>query len=58
MGDVLKILFPYHKPEGHEQQGPRPAVVVVVPDTLGAPRFRTLVVIPFTSQLEFTPQAP
>jgi len=59
LGDVLKILFPYHTPEGHEQQGPRPAVVVGVPDTLGEPRFPTLVVIPLTSQLEdWTTKAP
>ena len=52
VGDVLKIYFPAHKPEGHEQEGTRPAIVVGVPDTLGKPRFPVLVVVPLTSQLE------
>ncbi len=49
MGDVVSARFPEHNPQGHEQEGFRPAVVVGVPNALGAPRFPTLLLAPLTS---------
>ena len=49
VGDVVFALFPVHDPAGREQEGRRPAVVVGVPDLLGAPRFGVLIVVPLTT---------
>lgn len=48
-GDVISALFPIHVPGGREQQGYRPAVIVGIPERLGAPRFEVLVVVPMTT---------
>jgi mRNA interferase MazF len=49
VGDVVSADFPEHNPQGHEQESVRPAVVVGVPETLGASRFPTLLLAPLTS---------
>lgn len=49
VGDIVSADFPEHNPREHEQEGPRPAVVVGVPETLGASRFPTLLLAPLTS---------
>lgn len=49
IGDVLRVQFPAQRPPGHEQIGTRPAVVVGIPDRVGAPRFPSLMVVPFTT---------
>lgn len=50
IGDVLRVQFPAQRPPGHEQIGTRPAVVVGIPDRVGAPRFPSLMVVPFTEK--------
>ena len=42
--DVLLIALPQNLPPGHEQQGPRPAIVVGLPHQLGKPRYPMLLV--------------
>jgi len=49
LGDVVTAVFPSRDPQGHEQEGLRPAVVVALPDRLGPGRFPLLVLVPFTS---------
>ncbi len=49
LGDVVTAAFPTRDPQGHEQEGLRPAVVVALPDRLGPGRFPLLVLVPFTS---------
>ncbi len=49
VGDVVSADFPEHNPQGHEQEGPRPAVVVGVSDAVGTSRFPTLLLAPLTS---------
>ena len=49
IGDVVFALFPGHDPAGHEQEGYRPAVVVGLPERLGAPRFGVLLCVPMTT---------
>jgi mRNA interferase MazF len=47
VGDVVMALFPDHDPQGHEQQGMRPAVVLALP---AVPlRFPTLILAPMTT---------
>jgi mRNA interferase MazF len=48
-GDIVTARFPEHRPPGHEQEGPRPAVVVGLPDRLGQPRFPTILLVPLTT---------
>lgn len=48
VGDVVLAVFPQHIPPGHEQEGPRPAVVVGLPDALGLVRFPLIVIVPLT----------
>lgn len=38
-GDIVLGRFPEHLSPGHEQGGPRPALVVGLPGRLGIPRF-------------------
>jgi mRNA interferase MazF len=45
-GDVLLVAFPEHDPQGHEQEGMRPALVLASPT--GA-RFPVLLVAPMTT---------
>lgn len=49
LGDVVTARFPVHNPHGHEQEGYRPAVVVGLPERLGPPRFKTVLVAPLTT---------
>lgn len=49
LGDVVTARFPAQNPQGHEQEGYRPAVVVGLPETLGRPRFSMVLVVPLTS---------
>lgn len=49
VGDIVTALFPAHDPEGHEQQGYRPAVVVGIPAVLGSPRFPAVILAPLTT---------
>lgn len=49
VGDVVSALFPTHVPGGREQQGFRPAVVVGVPERIGAMRFEVIMVVPMTT---------
>lgn len=48
---VVIVEFPESTPEGHEQTGERPAVVVGVPDLLAQPRYGGLLVVPCSSKL-------
>lgn len=48
IGDVVTVLLPERSPQGHEQEGKRPAVVVGIPDKLGTARFPVLVIVPFS----------
>jgi len=49
---VLSVNFPVTAPQGNEQIGNRPAVVVGVPNFVAQRRFRGLIVVPFTSQVQ------
>lgn len=49
VGDVLKVELPEHTPQGIEQEGYRPAVVIAVPEVTGPLRFPALVIVPLTS---------
>ena len=49
LGDLIAASIPKRVPQGHEQEGPRPAIVVGLPDRLGPGRFPVVVVVPFTS---------
>lgn len=48
-GDVVTVRFPQQNPQGREQEGYRPAIVVGFPIRLGVPRFQLIVVIPMTT---------
>ncbi|MEH2218790.1 MAG: type II toxin-antitoxin system PemK/MazF family toxin [Nostoc sp.] len=48
-GDVVTARFPQQNPQGREQEGYRPAIVVGFPNRLGIPRFSLIVVIPMTT---------
>jgi mRNA interferase MazF len=48
-GDIVTAIFPEQMPQGREQQGYRPAIVVAIPDLLDIPRFPLVVVIPLTT---------
>ena len=48
-GDVVTVAFPKQSPQGREQEGYRPAIIVGVPERLGIPRFRLVVVVPMTT---------
>ena len=47
---VLVVDFPSQNPEGREQQGKRPAVVVALPNVTGTVRFLLILVVPLTAQ--------
>lgn len=49
VGDVVTASFPLHDPQGREQEGVRPAVVVGVPEKAGWPRFPVVILAPLTS---------
>ncbi|MHC5761592.1 type II toxin-antitoxin system PemK/MazF family toxin [Nostoc sp.] len=48
-GDVVTARFLQQNPQGREQEGYRPAIVVGFPNRLGIPRFSLIVVIPMTT---------
>jgi mRNA interferase MazF len=48
-GDIISAKFPQRNPQGHEQEGYRPAIVVGLPTTLGVPRFEVVIVVPITT---------
>ena len=50
-GDLLTVALPRHVPPGHEQHGPRPVIVIGLPERLGTPRFPMLLVVPITTQI-------
>jgi mRNA interferase MazF len=47
--DVITALFPSHRPQAHEQEGYRPAIVLGVPSKLGTPRYDMVLVVPLTT---------
>jgi mRNA interferase MazF len=49
LGAVFVANFPEHDPNGREQEGPRPAVVVGLPTNAGRPRFPVLLLAPVTT---------
>lgn len=49
LGSVFLTHFPTHDPGGHEQEGPRPAVVVGLPSRAGRPRYPVLWLSPVTT---------
>lgn len=48
-GDVVTARFPEQNPQGREQQGIRPAIVVGFPARLGVLRFDLVIVVPLTT---------
>jgi mRNA interferase MazF len=48
-GDIVTARFPQQNPQGREQEGYRPAIVVGFPSRLGIPRFELIVLIPMTT---------
>ena len=51
-GDVLIASLPERNPQGHEQEGKRPVVVVGLPGRLGIQRFPIISIIPFTDLID------
>ncbi len=49
LGDVVTARFPAQDPQGREQEGLRPAVIVGLPKLLGRPRFDLVFVVPLTT---------
>lgn len=49
IGDIVTVRFPMQNPQGREQEGYRPAIVVGFPSRLGIPRFRLAIVVPLTT---------
>lgn len=49
LGDIITALFPAHNPQGREQEGYRPAVVVGLPERVGIPRYDMVIVVPLTT---------
>lgn len=47
-GDVVLVALPNSRPQGREQQGLRPAIVVGIPP--GETRYLVVVVVPLTTQ--------
>ena len=49
IGDIVTARFPEQKPQGREQEGYRPAIVVGFPNFLGTPRFPVIIVVSMTT---------
>jgi mRNA interferase MazF len=49
IGDVVIARFPTQNPQGREQEGIRPALIIGIPQKLGTPRFPLIIVVPMTS---------
>ena len=45
----MTARFPAQDPQGREQEGYRPAVIVGLPELLGRPRFNMVLVVPLTT---------
>lgn len=43
-GDIVTVAFPEQIPQAREQEGYRPAIIVGMPERLGIPRFRLVIV--------------
>ena len=48
-GDLVTARFPRHDPDGHEQEGFRPAIIVSTPWRRGPVRFRLVALVPLTT---------
>ena len=49
IGDIVTARFPEQKPQGREQEGYRPAIIVGFPNLLGTLRFSVIIVVPMTT---------
>jgi mRNA interferase MazF len=49
VGDIVTTRFPEQMPQGREQEGYRPAIIVGFPNLLGIARFQVIVVVPMTT---------
>jgi len=49
LGAVFVVNFLEHDPSGHEQEGPRPDVLVGLSTSAGQPRFPVLMLAPVTT---------
>lgn len=49
IGDIVTARFPEQKPQGREQEGYRPAIIVGFPNLLGTLRFPVIIVVPMTT---------
>lgn len=49
IADIITARFPEQKPQGREQEGYRPAIVVGVPNFIGQLRFQVIIVVPMTT---------
>ena len=47
---VVLANFPAQIPPGREQENPRPAVIVALPNVTGITRFSLVIVVPLTTQ--------
>ena len=47
--DIVIVRFPSQNPQGREQEGIRPALIVGLPQTLGNPRFALIFIAPLTT---------
>ncbi|NJO75721.1 MAG: type II toxin-antitoxin system PemK/MazF family toxin [Leptolyngbyaceae cyanobacterium RM1_406_9] len=48
-GDVVLVSLPSHQPQGREQEGKRPTVIVGIPQ--GKLRYPVILVVPLTTQM-------
>ena len=49
LGDVLVVALGRHVPGGPEHEGTRPVIVVGIPENVGTPRFRAIVIVQLTT---------
>jgi mRNA interferase MazF len=49
VGDLVIARFPSQNPQGREQEGSRPALIVGFPQRIGIPRFPLALVAPLTT---------
>jgi mRNA interferase MazF len=47
--DIVIASFPQSDPQGREQEGLRPAVILGLPSNVGKPRFNLILVAPMTT---------
>ena len=53
-GQVIRVQFPLRRPQGHEQEGLRPALIVSDPTNQQALESPMLIVAPITSGCVFS----